>query len=222
MAKIKSAYDLRIKEKQRGYEVTLKIIGTTIKRMIDMAIISDNIKISGRIKSLRSTYENILKVKRLDDFFGIRIVAETEEELNQIRKALEGILEIKRSKIHGDSSSTSYNALHQTGRVITKLAEANNMNPEDFPLIEVQYWTREMEKRCVHGELAYSKYKGRDVNMIRQMLKYDPKSVYDKLPIFYEISSDNIRRLYSEEAVLKMYPEIEKLPDEKTPDECSV
>ena len=214
---IRDRYNLRMK-KQKGYEVTAKIIGKTIKRMQDMSIISDNIKISGRIKSLKSTSENIEKGKKLDDFFGIRIVAETDEEL-------EKILTIKKSKQHGDNSSKKYNALHQTGRIIKELAEANDMDPKEVPLIEIQYWTREIEDRCTYGELNYSNYKKRDEIKICQELKDDPESVYNNLPTFYEIYPGGLRRLSPEEALLKMYPEIvEKLKETKkeAPDECEV
>lgn len=221
--KIKGHYDFYISSKQKGYEVTMKIINATIQRMVDSSVISDDVSICGRLKSFKSAYENLSRKKRLDDCFGIRIVAGTESELEEIRKALEAILVIKRNKNHKKNSNTKYDALHQIVKMKQELAEANNMKIGDFPVVEIQYWTRDIERSCVDGELAYSKYKQRDIQKIHAAYKKDPSRVYELLPIFYEASGEKISRLSPEQSLFKMYPELKRnKKDIKEPDECTL
>ncbi len=206
----RTQYDSYLSSKQKGYEVTMKIIGITISRMIDASIISNDVNVRGRLKSFRSVYENSLKGKKIDDCFGIRVIARTEEDLNKIREALQKLLDIKSIKDHKNNSATKYNALHQMARLKPELAKANNMDYFiECPLVEIQYWTRDMERVCVNGELAYSKYKKRDTKKIHHAYRQNPEIVYQLLPRFYEFSQGELKRLSPEESLLKMYPEIE-------------
>ena len=68
-------YNQDIASQTQGYEITAKLIGYVIQKMKAEGIISGNVKITGRIKSFKSAYENYkLKGKVIDDCFGIRII----------------------------------------------------------------------------------------------------------------------------------------------------
>lgn len=97
--RMKEQYDSYISSKQREYEVIMQIISTTIKRMVNSSVISDDVNISGRLKSFKSAYENVVNNKKLDDCFGLRIIAGTEEDLEKIKEALGAILVIEKIKI---------------------------------------------------------------------------------------------------------------------------
>ena len=116
-----------------------------------------------------------------------------------------------------DNSTNAGLRLHKVGEYFSYSV---NMNISDFPVVEVQYWTRNIERACVGGELAYSRYKQRDLQKIHAAYKKDPEGVYDLLPIFYEASGGNIRRLSPEQALFKMYPEIKDKKDVEEPDGC--
>ncbi len=215
---IKDNYNLMIEQKRRGFEVTLKIVSSAIQRMKEEAIISDDVAISARLKSFKSAYENSIKGKKVDDCFGIRIVARNEQELEKIEETIQEILNIVKSKNHKTNHSTGYNALHQMAILKENFALANNMEHEQFPIVELQYWTKEIEKDCVHGELAYSRYKKKDMEKIRKTYKESPSDLYPLLPVFYEVKGDKIRTLSSEETLRKMYPDLE-LNIKKAPEE---
>lgn len=208
--KIKEQYESNIRSKQKGYEVTVKIISTAIQRMMDSAVISGDANVCGRLKSFKSAYENISKGKKLDDCFGIRIIAGTEKELEEIRNTLNAVMSVEKSKNHKTNSATKYDALHQMARVNPEIAKANNMDLNDFPVVEIQYWTRAIEHDCVDGELAYSRYKKRDMKKIWDAYNKFPEKVLELLPTFYEASEGKIYKLSPEQALSKMYPEIEK------------
>ena len=53
-------YKSFIEHQKSGYEITAKMIGYIVERMIQEKIITADIQITGRIKSYHSVYENNL------------------------------------------------------------------------------------------------------------------------------------------------------------------
>lgn len=207
---LKRAYEKRIAQKRKGYEITAKMIGYTIQKMKAAKIITGNVQIKGRLKSFKSARENYSK-KAIDDCFGIRIIAEKTEDLEAIRRQLEKILVIEQTKDHRNKRETLYDAVHQMAHIDSRYIEANNLDPEIFPIIEIQYWSKELEIICSKGELAYSKYKKRNVDKIMETYAKNPYDVYANLPTCYEINGNKIRILSAEETLATIYPELESI-----------
>jgi hypothetical protein len=67
----------------------------------------------------------------------------------------------------------------------------------------------------VYGELAYSKYKSKDLIDILNRLEKDRERVLLDLPVFYMIEGRKITRISKQEALYKMYPEIEEIEKSK-------
>ena len=59
--------------------------------------------------------------------------------------------------------------------------------------------------------LAYSKYKSKDLIDILNRLEKDRERVLLDLPVFYMIEGREITRISKQEALYKMYPEIEEI-----------
>lgn len=205
----KETYESYIEQKRKGYEIIAQMIGYIEKRMREEGKILEKVKITGRLKSFKSASENARK-KTIDDCFGIRIVAESEVDLDRIQAEIEKILDVKKTKNHKKDYMTSYDAIHQMVGLPQKYVDMNNLDSNDFPIIEIQYWSGELERKCVSGELAYSKYKSKDLMEISKRYKSEPNVVFENLPICYEISGNSIRRLNGEESLFKLYPELKK------------
>ena len=204
---MKRDYEKRIEQQRQGYEITAKMIGYTIQKMQEAGIISGKVKIKGRLKSFKSASENYSK-KAIDDCFGIRIIAEKPEDLEKIKKHLEKILVIEKTKDHRKRKDSEYNAVHQMAHMPSKYIEENHLAPETFPVIEIQYWEAELERMCMSGELSYSKYKKRNIEKIIETYRKNPFEVYANLPTCYEIKGNKIRILSAEETLDTIYPEI--------------
>ena len=58
--------------------MTATMIGYIVEKMKNANIISNEVSISGRIKSFKSAYENTGK-KAVDDCFGIRIIGPMDD-----------------------------------------------------------------------------------------------------------------------------------------------
>ena len=69
---------------------------------------------------------------------------------------------------------------------------------------------QDLEKMCVGGELAYAKYKNKDLQGIFELYKKNPQAVFEQLPTCYEIKGRTVRQLEHEETLFKMYPELKK------------
>lgn len=200
-------YKSFINHQKSGYEITAKMIGYIVERMIQEKIITADIQITGRIKSYHSVYENSNK-KSVDDCFGIRIVGK-REDLLEIEKQLEKILVIDRTKDHRKKKK-KYNAVHQMVHMKKQYAEGNGLDYNLFPLIEVQYWDMDLEQLCTTGELSYANYKQSDFKRICKQYLENPESVLEEMPIYYEIKGNNIRMLSKRETLYKLYPEIKE------------
>lgn len=214
-------YNQDIASQTQGYEITAKLIGYVIQKMKAEGIISGNVKITGRIKSFRSAYENYkLKGKVIDDCFGIRIIAQGEEDLSKIEQELRNFLTIYREKKHGDPNEKGYNAIHHMAYLSDKYVEGKEISRGLFPVVEIQYWTEDLERMCNTGELAYSRYKDRDISKIKKKYEEDPQSVLKGLPTYYKILGNSVSILSREETLYTMYPEL--LEEDKTKDveEC--
>lgn len=214
---LKRDYEEKIENKRKGYELTARMIGYTIQKMKEASLISGDVKVTGRLKSFKSASENYKK-KAIDDCFGIRIIANKPEDLEAIRKEIENIFVVEKTKNHREKSKTGYNAVHQMVHIDNRYINENHLNPNIFPIIEIQYWEEELERMCISGELSYSKYKKRDVTKIAQQYKENPYYIYENLPIYYEINGNSLRRLSKEETLIKIYPEIELIEQEEEED----
>ena len=216
-------YRQYIEEQTEGYEIIAKIIGYTVERMAQEGLIDSDVKISGRLKSFKSTFENDRR-KGIVDCFGVRIVAKDEKDKVTIMQEIEKVLTVHKTRIHGTDGKERYKGIHHlvsmNEQYITDNERARGINN---PLDEVQYWTNEQEKMCVGGELAYSKYKKKDLGSILELYRKDPEAVYSKLPICYEIKGNSARVLGKQEALFKIYPEIEaeeKKKEQQEPELC--
>lgn len=203
-------YTSYIEQKRPYYEMLARMIGYIVKRMQEEGRILGKVKITGRLKSFKSASENESK-KAIDDCFGIRIIAESEVDLDRIEAEIAKLLDVKKTKNHKKDTRTPYDGIHQMVGIPQKYADINNLNSSDFPIIEVQYWTEALERKCVSGELAYSKYKSKDLIKIAEIYKSNPKIVFENLPICYEILGNSIKRLSDEEALFKTYPELKDI-----------
>ena len=88
---IREDYNEYIMQQLHEYEISLGMIGSAIERMKAKKLISENVQITGRIKSFKSAYLNYERDKKIDDCFGLRIVAK-QEELVKIREELAKLL----------------------------------------------------------------------------------------------------------------------------------
>ena len=214
---IKENYNNYIEQQKRGYEITAGIIGFAIEKLREKGLISHDVQITGRIKSFKSAYLNYKKDKKIDDCFGVRIMA-NDDDLRKIGKELSKILIIKSTKDHSQRTDTSYNAVHQmayiNGEGIETLKE---MDSNLFPLIEIQYWTKEIEEKCWLGDLSYAHYKKRDIGKLAQQYKQNPESVYEELPLYYEIKGTEVRQLEKAETLDRLYPELQEKLDQEQP-----
>lgn len=91
-------YDEHIIHQKPGFEATARLIGYVIEKMQQERLISQNVEVTGRIKSYASAYENSHK-KILDDCFGIRIIGK-DEDLKKIEEELEKFLVVDKTKDH--------------------------------------------------------------------------------------------------------------------------
>lgn len=206
-------YNEYIEERRRGYEITAAMIGYIVQKMQEASRIKGEVSISGRIKSFKSVYENTGK-KAVDDCFGIRIVG-TVDDLKAIEEELDKILVLDSKKDHRKKSHTKYNGVHEMIHMDSEYAKEHGIEPQSFPQIEVQYWSEEIRKECIYGDLSYAKYKKKDLPTILAKLESNPESVFADLPICYEIHGNNIRRLSEREALYKIYPEIEIMEEKR-------
>ena len=210
---MRASYYERIENQRRGYEITAAMIGYIVQKMQEASIISGNVSISGRIKSFKSAYENTGK-KAVDDCFGLRIIADYED-LVKIEQELRKILVVDATKDHRKKANTQYNGIHKMVHMDSKYIKNNGMKQEMFPQIEIQYWDKEMEQKCIYGELSYANYKKRDLPAILDGLDNNPETVYSNLPKCYEVKGKDIRMLTPQEALYKLYPEIRELEEKR-------
>lgn len=212
------SYNEFIERQRKGYEITAAMIGYIVQKMQEASIVKGEVSISGRIKSFKSAYENTGK-KAVDDCFGIRIVGNIND-LIAIERELSRMLVLDLKKDHRKNKNTKYNGLHEMvhmdSRYIKEYGmQENESEPIVFPQIEVQYWSEETRHECVYGELAYAKYKRKDLLAIIARLENDRENAYKDLPICYEIQGNNIRRLSNRETLYKVYPEIQELEEKR-------
>lgn len=201
--KTRKAYNTYVEEQRNGYEKTARLIGYIIEEMKKANIISSKVEVSGRIKGFESVYENTKKGKEIEDCFGIRIVGK-EKDLEAIKKMLNQMLIVQKEKDHRKKLDTLYNGVHV-------IAHMNGTHKQLIPVVEIQYWTEEVKEECMYGELAYIKYKNRNLKQVQQNLYNSSRNEYKDMPIFYEIKGENVRMLSKQETIYKMYPEIRKL-----------
>ena len=202
-------YNKYIAQQRAGYEVTASLVGYMIEQLAKRNEINSNVSISGRLKSFKSALENDPR-KGLIDCFGIRIVAQNNQDLSKIQDAISKMFEVELTRQHGTDGKEKYNAKHQFIVLKNENIKAIKKEPHEMPLVEVQYWTRELEKMCVGGELAYSKYKNKDLQWIFELYKTNPEAVFEQLPTYYEIQGRNVKELGKEETLFKMYPELKE------------
>lgn len=210
---MRASYNSYIENQRIGYEITAAMIGYIVQRMQEASIINGEVSISGRIKSFKSAYENTGR-KAVDDCFGLRIVAD-RVDLEKIKEELRKILVVDSTKDHSQKKNTSYNAIHQMVHMHRRYAEANGIEPETFPEIEIQYWDEELREKCVLGELSYANYKKRDLVAILKRLDEEPENALNDLPTCYEIKGNIIRTLSPYETLYKLYPEIKELEEKR-------
>lgn len=210
---MKTHYDSYINRQKKGYETTAKIIGYVIEKMQESRLISGNVQITGRIKSYQSAYENS-KRKCVDDCFGVRIIA-PESDLKRIRKELEQILVIKKTKYHIASEEKNYSAIHQMAYIKKRYIGRSDIDYELFPIVEIQYWDMHTADLCVSGELSYANYKKEDFKKILGEYLNNPQDALDELPIYYDIYGEDIRQLAPEETLFRLYPEIRQIEEQR-------
>lgn len=210
---LRASYNSKIEDKRIGYEKTVAMIGYIVQKMQEAGIVNGEVTINGRIKSFKSAYENAGK-KAVDDCFGLRIIA-PKGDLERIMEELKRILVVDSTKDHSQKKNTPYNAVHQMVHMDKRYAEANGIDLEEFPEVEVQYWDEEMKQKCLLGELSYANYKKRDLVAILKRLDEEPEAALNDLPICYEIKGNNVRVLSKDEALYKLYPEIRELEEKR-------
>ena len=206
---MRKSYSSFIERQRVGYEMTAAMVGYIVEKMKEANIISENVSISGRIKSFKSAYENTGK-KAVDDCFGIRIVGPMKD-LRKIQAEIEREFIVDATKDHSRKANSNYNAIHEMLHMKRKFAENNEMNYETFPEVEIQYWDEELKQRCLYGELSYAKYKSKDLVAILARLEKDRETTLADLPAFYIIEGNKITRMSKEDALYKMYPEIKEI-----------
>ena len=130
--------------------------------------------------------------------------------LEKIQEAIAQMFEVELTRQHGTDGKERYDAKHQFIVLKKENISMIKKEPHEMPLVEVQYWTRELEKMCVGGELAYAKYKNKDLQGIFELYKKNPQAVFEQLPTCYEIKGRTVRQLEHEETLFKMYPELKK------------
>ena len=202
----KRYYKSFINHQIEGYEITAKMVGYIIERMRQENKISSEVQITGRIKSYYSAYENSNK-KSVDDCFGIRIVGK-KEDLSKIEKQLESFLVIDKTKDHRKKKK-KYNAVHQMVHMKKQYTDKTQIDYNLFPLIEIQYWDMDLKKLCTTGELSYANYKKSDFQRISVEFVANPEKVLQEMPIYYEITGNNIHMLTPEETLYRLYPQME-------------
>lgn len=206
---LRKKYENRLRKYKNGYEAIAKIIGYTILKMKQRGQITGEAKITGRLKSFKSVEENY-KNKSIDDCFGIRVIAENDSDLQKIKAELEKIFIVEKTKDHRKKQGTKYNGIHEIVQMNPAYIERmRGIGIEECPKIEIQYWNEDLEKKCINGELAYSKYKNRDIEQILETYRKRPYQLYSNLPTYYEIRGNKIRMLSAEETLRRVYPEIE-------------
>lgn len=214
--KKEQCYKKYIEDQREGYEIIAKMVGYVIEKMTQSGLIDEDVHISGRLKSFKSAYENDLK-KVPDDCFGIRIVAKDEKDVRSIIDEISKVLVILETRQHGIDGKEKYDGTHQIVDMDKKYAEKSGLASRTiFPLVEIQYWTKELEEKCVNGELAYSRYKSKNIPRILELYRQNPETVYSKLPTYYEIKGNTARVLDKQETLFKIYPEIEAEEKKKT------
>ena len=137
------------------------------------------------------------------------------DDLRKIQAVIESEYTVDATKDHSRKVNSSYNAIHEMLHMHAKYTANSGINPETFPEVEIQYWDEELREKCVYGELAYSKYKSKDLIDILNRLEKDRERVLLDLPVFYMIEGREITRISKQEALYKMYPEIEEIEKSK-------
>lgn len=222
-----STYRRYINEQKNEYEKAIIEIYKIIQRLqkgISIGSkslkIKGNVEVEGRIKSFQSAFKNDrIDSKTLDDCFGIRIIGENMIEMSVIqqiikrlsspilRRALgdmideESSFKIVKEKNHAERLETNYNAIHQ-------ILVRNPENPNS-PLIEVQYWDKETERRCLYGDLNHISYK--KVEKDKQELKekeIKQGKIGVEIPEYYCFDSEgHLHILDKANALKKLFPE---------------
>lgn len=208
----KRYYTNYIQSRKAGYEITLAIVGQIISKLQEDYKISNDVKVLGRIKSFESAYENNNK-KAVDDCFGIRIIAQ-RIDLQEIKNNIENNFIIKKNKRHIPKDKKDYDALHQMGYINFKFINKNNARCI-FPVVEIQYWTIQLENKTINGILSYSNYKKDFHDKVLKEYRNNSSNLKDYLPIYYEIENNKLRELPARETLYKLYPEIEEMNNTK-------
>lgn len=212
----KENYDDYINYHKQGYETIAKIIGYTVEKMQANGMISEDVKITGRIKSYKSVFENSKK-KVVDDCFGVRIIA-SKEDIKRIRAELEQILEIQKTKYHRASELKKYNAVHQMVDIPGTYILKRGISYELFPVVEIQYWDIQNADLCIAGELSYAHYKKKDLKRIATKYLENPQEALDELPLYYDICGTTVKQLTPEETLYRVYPEMKQLREQRKED----
>ena len=182
------------------YVKNFEAIGKLVSKINENLNEKENIKLEGRIKSYNSFYKNISNGKNVDDCYGIRIIAE-QEKLEQLMAIIKSVYSIKREKDHSKNNKTDYNAIHD-------VVWSNNQTKHDLPLIEIQYWTPEIEQKCTVGNLAYYIYKGKNIeNIYENIMELNGEELKKSLPEYYKINDEGKAvKLSQQETIRKLFP----------------
>lgn len=162
-------------ETKISYINSIKNITQIIEKLIDNNLIaSDNVKFIGRIKGFNSANNNDGQ-KTLDDVFAGKVIALSMEDLSKIIDEIldSSGLTIQQIKVSGPETNGNMKKLcdqyKREGYKIkykerpdgyeTVTLMLYDKEDENCPVIELQFKTAEMEKRCTVGDLRHAKWK---------------------------------------------------------------
>ena len=210
-------YEEFVESQKEQFLLFINYLNKYINELREEGIISQFLEFRARIKTSNSALNNYEK-KALDDIFGMEFICATDTEIEIVKSKIKKLVYIHKEKQH--NKENGYKATHHSCSIIDELVEKLNniaeskgkprkMNVE-FPVIEIQYKTIEVEYQATYGTASHEKYKNTQLPELQKLYDTGLLKVGKHIPRMWISDSNNneMRELRMEEVLKKMYPSL--------------
>ena len=210
-------YEQFVSSQQQQFLLFINYLNKYINELREQGIISQFLEFRARIKTTNSALNNYEK-KALDDIFGIEFICATDTEIEIVKSKIKQITCIHKEKEH--NKDNGYRATHHLCSIIDELVEKLNDIAEkqgkqrkmsaEFPAIEIQYKTIQVEYQATYGTASHEKYKNTQLPELQEVYDSGLLRVGEHIPRMWvsDPNNDNMRELRVEEVLKKMYPSL--------------
>lgn len=201
----KQLYNEFVQSQESGFIRFMQYINHVIKYLQQKGQVSEFLEIRARIKHTNSALKND-KEKILDDVFGIEIICDKEQELENIQNEIEKIMKSTRSKDH--NKDNGYKAIHRCYSLNPKKQDNTGLNLKDsyVPAVECQFKTMKVEN---NPNASHHDYKKVDKEETQQLLETKVLKIGEEIPRMWALCEGQMVELSYKEIIRRIYPFID-------------